>query len=139
MSGQAFVAGLLLDDLGRVALVRKNRPDWQAGRLNAIGGKVEPGETSHQAMRREFREETGLDLDGWERFVQLLVPYGAVDFYRLHVDGAVLDQVRSVTDEQIEIHAADAIPQPALANLSWLVPLARYTHDRYELIVAREL
>jgi 8-oxo-dGTP pyrophosphatase MutT (NUDIX family) len=41
-------------------LVLKNRPEWQAGRLNLIGGKVEPGETHEDAARRELLEETGL-------------------------------------------------------------------------------
>jgi 8-oxo-dGTP diphosphatase len=136
---QDFVAGFLLDDTGRVALVRKKRPAWQAGRLNAIGGKVEAGEDAPQAMRREFREETGVDIGGWEHFVRLELSYGAVDFFRRHVGADVLDQVRATTDEPIEIHAADAIPSEALANLAWLVPLARYTHDQYELVVVREV
>lgn len=31
--------------------------------LSGIGGKVEPGESFQEAMRREFREETGVDVD----------------------------------------------------------------------------
>ena len=45
-----------------VLLIRKARPDWQAGKLNGIGGKVEGAETITEATVREFREETGL----WE-------------------------------------------------------------------------
>lgn len=43
-----------------VLLIRKAKPDWQAGLLNGIGGKVEFGEGILQATRREFYEETGL-------------------------------------------------------------------------------
>lgn len=136
---QAFVAGFLMDDIGRVALVRKLRPAWQAGRLNAIGGKVEPGETTSEAMRREFREEASLDLNGWEHFVRLELSYGDVDFFRMVVAGSVMEQVRAATDEQIEVYDMDNIPATSLPNLSWLIPLARYTHDQYELIVVREV
>lgn len=136
---QSFVAGFLIDDSERVALVRKLRPQWQAGRLNAIGGKVEPGETSDEAMRREFFEEAALDLAGWEHFAHLVLSYGTVDFFRLHVSANVMDQVRTNTDEPIEVHHVGEIPDEALPNLSWLVPLACYTHDRYDLVTVREL
>lgn len=45
---------------GEVLLVLKNKPAWQAGKLNLIGGKLDPGETPIQAAVRELREETGL-------------------------------------------------------------------------------
>ena len=44
-----------------VLLVHKNRPAWQAGRLNLVGGKVEEGEDAIAAAVRELKEEAGLD------------------------------------------------------------------------------
>src|SRR5690349_13991679 len=41
---QAYALGFLFDGTGRVVLIRKRRPAWQAGLLNGVGGKVEPGE-----------------------------------------------------------------------------------------------
>jgi len=41
-------------------LVRKKKPEWQKGRLNLVGGKVEPNEPSIDAAIRELQEETGL-------------------------------------------------------------------------------
>ena len=40
-----------------VLLIRKNRPEWQKGKLNGIGGHIKVGETPLEAMRREFEEE----------------------------------------------------------------------------------
>lgn len=41
-----------------VVLIRKERPDFQKGLLNGVGGKIEIGETPIQSMSREFLEET---------------------------------------------------------------------------------
>lgn len=43
-----------------VLLVLKDRPAWQKGRLNLIGGKVEEGEDPITAAVRELKEEAGL-------------------------------------------------------------------------------
>ena len=43
-----------------VLLILKDRPDFQKGKLNGIGGSIEPNETSVQAMVREFKEGTSV-------------------------------------------------------------------------------
>lgn len=40
-----------------ILLIEKQRPDWQKGRFNLVGGKIEEGETPKQAAIREFSEE----------------------------------------------------------------------------------
>ena len=44
----------------KILLVKKDRPDWQKGRLNLVGGHIEEGETPEQAALRELQEESGL-------------------------------------------------------------------------------
>lgn len=44
-----------------ILVAHKDRPDWQKGRLNLPGGKIEPGESSEIAAHRELKEETGLE------------------------------------------------------------------------------
>lgn len=46
---------------GVVLVVLKNRPAWQAGRFNLVGGHIEEGETPEQCAVRELKEEAGLD------------------------------------------------------------------------------
>ena len=48
--------GFIFDaTLEQVLLVHKNRPTWQAGRINGVGGKVEDGETPEVALIRELQ------------------------------------------------------------------------------------
>ena len=119
---QDYVCGFLFDpDRSRVLLIRKRRPAWQAGRLNGVGGKVEPGETFHEAIRREFREEAGLDVADWQEVVVLTGPDWRGHFFRAfgHPEAA-----RAVTDEALEVHPVAALPPDVIPNLRWIVPLA---------------
>lgn len=50
-------------DTGRIIFVRKNRPEWQKGRVNLIGGKVEINESIEKAAIREIYEEVGIKFD----------------------------------------------------------------------------
>ena len=60
---QEYACGFLFSlDRTRVLLIRKRRPAWQAGKLNGLGGKVEPGESFHDALVRELCEELGIAI-----------------------------------------------------------------------------
>jgi 8-oxo-dGTP pyrophosphatase MutT (NUDIX family) len=67
-----YVVGFYFD-LGRnsVVLIRKDHPEWQAGLLNGVGGKIEGEETPLRAMQREFLEETGKQVDDWNLFTSI--------------------------------------------------------------------
>ena len=51
----------IINDKNEVLLQFKRR-GFGTGKWNGPGGKVETGETSEQAVRREVKEETGLDI-----------------------------------------------------------------------------
>jgi 8-oxo-dGTP diphosphatase len=141
---QEYVCGFLFSpDRARVLLIRKRRPAWQAGKLNGLGGKIEPGETALEAMRREFREEAGIDVVEWEHVLTLS---GTDDggsgrgwaghFFRAFGD---IDATRAMTDEQLETHATGALPPDTIANLRWMIPLMlddEPVEGRYEVRVA---
>ncbi len=69
-----YVAGLLFADVrSKVMLIRKSHPDWMKGKLNGIGGHIEDSDKSpDDAMRREFNEETGLNVVNWQKFAVLV-------------------------------------------------------------------
>jgi 8-oxo-dGTP diphosphatase len=56
------VAFLFTHNVEKVWLIQKQKPEWQKGCLNGIGGKIEEDETPMQAVIRELKEESGLDI-----------------------------------------------------------------------------
>ena len=64
------VGFMFSQNLQRVALIRKTHPDWQAGKLNGIGGEIDSRLALSDEMVREFAEETGLvtSPDEWNYF-----------------------------------------------------------------------
>jgi 8-oxo-dGTP diphosphatase len=118
---QEYACGFLFSpDRKRVLLIRKNRPAWQAGKLNGVGGKLEAGESPIQAMIREFREEAHLPVSSWQQILTLTGSDWKGHFFRAF---GPIDEARPVTDEQLEIHAVDALPRDTIPNLHWMIPL----------------
>jgi len=60
---RCFCRELGYDPSSDVLLVLKNKPSWQCGKLNLVGGKIEPGETPDNAARRELEEESGFSIN----------------------------------------------------------------------------
>jgi 8-oxo-dGTP diphosphatase len=116
-----FVLGYLFDGSGNVALIEKNRPDWQKGKLNGVGGQIEKGEKPLRAMIREFKEEAGPVIN-WRQFCML-----KGDGYRLYCftsrDKA---EISTKTDEKVGWYPVNNLPANVLANSRWLIPMANY-------------
>lgn len=68
-------------DNSKVLLIRKERPKWQSGLLNGVGGKVEGEEWLREAMVREFKEETDIDTSttDWSMFLSHEAPAAALN------------------------------------------------------------
>lgn len=118
-----YVAGFMFD-ADRVALVVKNRPEWQKGKMNGIGGHIESGETPEQAMSREFVEETGYwEIVDWNKFAVLSGEHFRVHFFWSEGNHDIL---KSPTDEKIvSVAVRDVTVYNSIPNLPWLIPMAR--------------
>ena len=118
-----YVAGFYFSGCGeRVALIRKLNPEWQRGLLNGIGGKVEPGEKLHEAMVREFEEETGARVEDWRSFCTATTEEDRLYFFTARGD---LDALYSAEKEEVVTVAVEDIPTlDTIPNLRWLIPLA---------------
>jgi len=117
-----YVLGFAFDDLGRVALVQKERPAWQSGKLNGLGGHIEPRETALDAMVREFHEEAGVVVPDWTVVGVMRGPD-----WHVTVLTAVSPEVRNVTtvtDELVMLYVPGSLsPRDCLANVIPLVQL----------------
>lgn len=119
------VGFLFSENENDLLLINKNRPQWQQGLKNGIGGKCMPDETPINAMIREFKEETGLSFLDWKHFGVLLG-----SDYRLYCFAGFSDKVykaNSMTDEEIEIIQAwdlDSYKGKLVRNLHWIIPMA---------------
>jgi 8-oxo-dGTP pyrophosphatase MutT (NUDIX family) len=85
-----------------ILLIEKNRPTWQAGLFNGIGGKLEEGETAVEAMARECLEETGLAIaaDDWQPLGRLVFSGGSVAIFHAQAD---LSLAQTLTDESVHV------------------------------------
>ena len=121
---QRYVVGFMFDfEKEYVLLIRKTKPEWQRGLLNGIGGKIEPGESALEAMRREFEEETGIYQLQWNQFCVLK---DAKDEWQVHFFECIgpLELAKDTTEELPEICKVSELPSNVIPNLKWLIPMA---------------
>lgn len=123
---------------GWVLLVKKNKPEWQKGFLNGIGGKMEEhDEDAHAAMVREWKEEVGIPVPEPRDWRQFAVESGLDDdrikwtVYFFMNDCSSIDERPKVPGgndigEMIGWIPVECVGEkfPAIANLAWLIPLA---------------
>lgn len=104
-----YVVCFALTPNHRVALIRKNRPEWQRDRLNGIGGKIESHEGWMEAGRREFREEAGIDFTDW----QLRGTMEGPDWrcFVLYAMDEKFYAVKTMTDEPVRLYPTGFIKQ----------------------------
>jgi ADP-ribose pyrophosphatase YjhB (NUDIX family) len=110
------VGAVVADDRGRVLLVRED------GRWLAPGGEVEPGESHHEALVREVREETGVEITVQRPVAATNVTFHRTDtgartgFYFAHYvatpETSALTDDPGLADEDIERAVwAESVPE----------------------------
>ncbi len=111
----------------------RTRPAWQAGRANALGGRLQPGESAAATARREVREECGVDVAEWR---EVLVWDDAE--YVMHVMRSVSEralEARTIEDQEVFLADVRALPDNVIDNLRWLVPLALDAEVAFPIVV----
>lgn len=128
------VAGVVSDERGRVLFLTRAR-DPHAGKLGLPGGFVDPGESAEEALRRETREEVGLELTSLRfiasrpndyaysgvliKTVDVFFACQAVDMERLTANAA------EVSAHQFTVPTSDVLDRMAFESNRTAVELAR--------------
>jgi 8-oxo-dGTP diphosphatase len=138
---QKYVCGFLFDQQKNVVLIRKNKPEWQNGFLNGVGGKVEEGESNLDAMIREFNEEVGVYVPYWRPFCEIQGIDWIVYFYHSICGHEMVNDIKSFNEnrkngeENIEIIPIDEVnDNRVVINLKWLIPMCFDNHHKYAKI-----
>lgn len=114
----------ILTYMDRVVLIKQDSPQWRKGKWNFPGGKVEPGETIREAVRREFREETGVDIAGWEDVATI-----SGNNWEVHVfssESYKLNHVKTAEGEMVWAFDINDLPPSwkLVPHVKWLLHLA---------------
>jgi len=113
------------EDLREVILIKKNKPVWQSGNYNGVGGKIEPNEESIDGVVREVFEEIDIKLTQATWFKELsgedaLDLDWVVDCY-----SAVINKednpINNKTDEIAKWFRVDKLPKNKLYEVQDLV------------------
>jgi 8-oxo-dGTP pyrophosphatase MutT (NUDIX family)/geranylgeranyl pyrophosphate synthase len=125
MSEARFVCAVIRDRDGRILLERRSRNvDHFAELLCTPGGAVDGGESSEEAIRREIREETGLELGPLEALPAVVRCSGTIAFF-------VTDRAELVPRihepefiDELAWYAIDSLPERlVLESVLGLAPL----------------
>lgn len=102
-------AGFLSDGQGRVLVIRRAK-DPAKGKLAIPGGFVDAGESAEEGLRREVREEVGVEIDGLTYLGSFVnhYPYQGVTY-------PVLDLAFTAR----AVDPASARPLDAVAGIEW--------------------
>lgn len=129
-----------------VVLLEKNTKDkpsqaWQHGMWNGVGGGVEPGETSRQAMWREFGEEANLETD-WEWLGQLRGKTVCLHFFTVDLTAEDAKKVKQKEKERVlwwSVNTALLLAEieKLVPNLVWILPLAVQREFRFDIYTAK--
>ena len=116
-----FVFNATLD---RVLLMHKLKPEWQAGKLNGLGGKIEEGEDALACIVREIQEESNLvtQKSAWKEIGILHGVDGEVIFFGLVYSGPE-SAAQNSEEETIAWYDVEALPANIVPNLAWLIPI----------------
>lgn len=139
-----YVCGFMFsEDKENVLLIEKDRPDWQAGKLNGVGGKIEftsPNfqqegiESPSQAMTREFYEEVGIitETKDWELFA---ISEGKDSrIYNFRAFSNKIFEKKQMESEYPTIVPCEYIGfQNTVPNVSFLVPMALHTNELFTI------
>jgi len=108
-----LVAAAVVVQDGRVLLARRNAGSHLAGFWEFPGGKLEPGEDPAGALRRELREELGVESSVGPPFAFNYHDYGGQRVLLLTYQVTLQGEPRALGCEELRWFTPDQIPSLA--------------------------
>lgn len=123
-----YTIGIYFDaSFSKVALILKNRPEWQAGKYNFPGGHIEDGETGHKCVAREFFEECGVNTHHFE-WHYIADMFNKTDGYNVQIFTLFQDashgELMTNEDQDVDWFEIIKLPKNIISNLHWLTHFA---------------
>lgn len=126
------VAGVIRDRRGRILLARRTEGRDLAGLWEFPGGKRELGETAEQALRRELREELGIEVDIGAPLIRVPQAYPAKRLYLdVHEIRAWSGSMRGLEGQALAWVPAHKLTEYAMPPADVPVVAALLQPDRY--------
>lgn len=131
-AGPSCAVGAIVVDKGALLLVKRDREPAR-GQWSLPGGRVEVGETLREALVREVREETGVDVDvdGLVGVAERIVrdDEGAIEYHYVILDYLCNARSTALTagDDASE---AKWVPVGELADMHLTAGLLEFLADR---------
>jgi 8-oxo-dGTP diphosphatase len=150
-----YVLGFIFNEENdNVLLMKKLKPEWQAGKFNGIGGKIEFNETPFQAMERETFEEVDIvgKLDWQHAGLVVGITKGSYKIEDLNTPETIArnefkvsvettepsdewvvfvyaasytGKASSKEEEKVSWHPIKELPDNCIENLHWLIPMCQ--------------
>ena len=102
------VAAVIRSNEGLILITQRGKGMSFEGKWEFPGGKVHEGETPHQALKREIKEELCLDINVEEKLLEWSYEYsfGKVDFiaYNSGLNGGKLTLMEHMDSKWVNIH-----------------------------------
>lgn len=147
-----YVCGFMFsEDRENVLLIQKDRPEWQAGKLNGVGGKIEFvdqervkfDEAFHNysvapcfyAMTREFKEEVGIETheQDWTHFATLEGSNSRVYCFKT-VSNKIFSNKQMESEEPRIIPVEYAHFQNCVPNVPFLLRMALDCNEHFQIL-----
>ena len=128
MIKEYVVTFLFTLNMNRIWLIEKQKPDWQKGCLNGIGGKVEKGELPLAAAIRELKEEAGIDkMNLWELGYMFGTNNDSTEFKVWIYTGITDLELKTMEEEQVSLKYINEVKTyKCIENVPMLIEACSY-------------